>query len=259
MTFLTLLCCSLSGASRPLYADKDDQNKSTIQDKELEATLKNIQEVHEGLKTLKAEFKQLKVHSMLLEPVKTTGNFYYEKPDKMNWEYNPPDQMQMVLNGDILIMYYPDLKQADKINISKHREYIGKVMGIGQSISTLAEFYQIQFIRSFVPSEEPARSAVLPDELSELEIKRAELGKKLSLLVLIPKKLRIKKRLSKIRLWVAEELWLPTLIQYFQPDGDMTLMFFKDIEKNVELDSGIFELDIPDDVKVKERGRKIRD
>ena len=38
---------------------------------------------------------------MLKEPVVSTGRFYYEKPDKLRWEFISPDPSGFLVNGKL--------------------------------------------------------------------------------------------------------------------------------------------------------------
>lgn len=46
-----------------------------------------------------SEFRQERRLAMLKEPVVSTGRFYYEKPDKLRWEFINPDPSGFIVNG----------------------------------------------------------------------------------------------------------------------------------------------------------------
>jgi len=48
-----------------------------------------------------SEFRQERRLAMLKEPVVSTGRFYYEKPDKLRWEFLSPDQSGFLVNGKL--------------------------------------------------------------------------------------------------------------------------------------------------------------
>jgi len=60
--------------------------------KELESKVSNIQ-------SLSCEFKQEKHLAMFNEVLVSTGRFYFQKPDRLRWEYIKPVRMGFVLNG----------------------------------------------------------------------------------------------------------------------------------------------------------------
>jgi len=48
-----------------------------------------------------SEFRQERRLAMLKEPVASTGRFYYEKPDKLRWEFVNPDPSGFLVNGKL--------------------------------------------------------------------------------------------------------------------------------------------------------------
>ncbi|MBA4389736.1 MAG: hypothetical protein C0399_02210 [Syntrophus sp. (in: bacteria)] len=46
-----------------------------------------------------SEFRQERRLAMLKEPVVSSGRFYYEKPDKLRWEFISPDPSGFLVNG----------------------------------------------------------------------------------------------------------------------------------------------------------------
>jgi len=49
------------------------------------------------------------------QTIKTSGRFLHKQPDKIRWEYTGSTNMQVIFNGKDLWIYYPDLKEADKL------------------------------------------------------------------------------------------------------------------------------------------------
>lgn len=58
---------------------------------------KTVSTVH----TVTSEFRQERRLAMLKEPVVSTGRFYYEKPEKLRWEFLSPDQSGFFVNGKV--------------------------------------------------------------------------------------------------------------------------------------------------------------
>jgi hypothetical protein len=48
-----------------------------------------------------SEFRQERRLAMLKEPVVSSGRFYYEKPDKLRWEFISPDPSGFLVNGKL--------------------------------------------------------------------------------------------------------------------------------------------------------------
>ena len=51
------------------------------------------------INAVSSEFRQERRLAMLKEPVVSSGRFYYEKPDKLRWEFISPDPSGFLVNG----------------------------------------------------------------------------------------------------------------------------------------------------------------
>jgi outer membrane lipoprotein-sorting protein len=58
---------------------------------------KTVSTVH----AIASEFRQERRLAMLKEPVVSSGRFYYEKPDKLRWEFVNPDPSGFFVNGKL--------------------------------------------------------------------------------------------------------------------------------------------------------------
>jgi outer membrane lipoprotein-sorting protein len=58
---------------------------------------KTVSTVH----AVASEFRQERRLAMLKEPVVSSGRFYYEKPDKLRWEFISPDPSGFLVNGKL--------------------------------------------------------------------------------------------------------------------------------------------------------------
>ncbi len=67
------------------------------------------------IKTVSANFTQEKTTKLLTKPIRTEGRFLYKQPDRIRWEYKGSVNMQVIFNGKDIWIYYPELKEADKL------------------------------------------------------------------------------------------------------------------------------------------------
>jgi outer membrane lipoprotein-sorting protein len=72
------------------------------------------------------------------------------------------------------------------------------------------------------------------------------------LLVLSPKKRRVRKNLDEVKLWVDTTTLLPQRIDYMGKDGNERQIRFVNTRLNPELAAGMYKVDIPSDVPVTE-------
>ena len=97
-----LLACVVLVAAAPARADA------------LRDALDRLQHRYDDTKTLQADFRQEVESKTLAGTLKTKGKVAFEKPNRMRWDYDPPDPQVIVGDGTVLWIYQPDLKQVIK-------------------------------------------------------------------------------------------------------------------------------------------------
>jgi outer membrane lipoprotein-sorting protein len=60
-----------------------------------------IEKIASTIHAVASEFRQERRLAMLKEPVVSSGRFYYEKPDKLRWEFVSPDPSGFFVNGKL--------------------------------------------------------------------------------------------------------------------------------------------------------------
>jgi outer membrane lipoprotein-sorting protein len=178
--------------------------------------------------SLVAGFTEKKQLKLLARPVLSRGEFYYNRPNQVRWEYLEPDRKMFVITEDMYIAYYPALKRAEEVPIKK---FVGKrlfrFLGLGQSIDELGKYYEFRL----------AAQSDLKDT---------------HLLILVPRKKKLAERVAEMKIWVDATTFLPRQLQYVESDGDSTLLTFQDIRTNVAVAASRFRLELPKDVVVSE-------
>lgn len=176
--------------------------------------------------SMSARFRQEKISEMLLEPATDLGLFYYRAPDQVRWEYESPESMLVVINGEELVTFYEEQGVAERASIGDISEQVFKYLGASGSLDKLAEFFEV--------------TAYFPEAAGDPYH-----------LVLEPRYSRIERRLLGMEIWIDPESYQPTQFKYLQPGGDETLYRFDDLVINETLDDALFEVVLPDDVSVK--------
>ena len=176
--------------------------------------------------TLIAGFTERKDLRLLARPVLSRGELYYNRPNQVRWEYLEPDRKVFVITEDRYLAYYPALKRAEEVPIKK---FVGKrlfrFIGLGQSIEELGKYYEFQ-----LSAQNPIKDT--------------------HLLVLVPRKKKLRVRVAEMKIWVDGATHLPRQLQYVEADGDSTLLTFRDVRSNVEVAAARFRLALPKDVVV---------
>jgi len=80
----------------------------------LKDALAKLQTRYESTKTMEADFKQTVESPTLASPLATSGTVAFEKPNRMRWDYDPPDKQTIVGDGQSLWLFQPDMNQVIK-------------------------------------------------------------------------------------------------------------------------------------------------
>jgi outer membrane lipoprotein-sorting protein len=191
---------------------------------QLEDVLSRFDRVQESIHTLSAEFTETTTSDLLLDPISARGRFYLTKPDALRWEYSSPEEMRFVIAEDEYTGYFPERKRAERRSVQRWSEQIFRFFGVGQGSAELAKFYDIKLA--------PQQSGGT------------------YLLLLEPAKRRVRKRIPEVKFWLDAETYLPTRIEYRSKNGNTRTIEFHEITLNPDLAASLYEVEIPDGVKV---------
>ena len=192
----------------------------------LKEVLVRFNQVQDGTRSLTASFTERKNLGLLARPLISNGTFLYSKPTRIKWEYSDPEPRVFLITEDHFVAYYPAQKKAEEVPLSKLAgRRVFRVFGIGQTAEDLEKFFDIS----------------LGDPGSE---------KGTFLLVLTPKRRRVKDRLQIVRFWVDSKNYLPRQLEYVEADGDSTILTFSNIRVNPAITETRFNVEIPKDVRI---------
>jgi outer membrane lipoprotein-sorting protein len=193
---------------------------------ELPQVLARFDQVQNSIHTLSAEFKETTTNPLLVEPIHAEGRFYMTKPTAIRWEYTRPEVMRFVIADDEYTGYFPAQKRAERRNIQRWREHIFRFFGVGQASDELSKFYDIRL--------ETASNAIPGTDL----------------LVLQPKRKRVRKKVEEAYFWLDDKTFLPRQIEYHGSDGRSRKIEFANVKINPDLAAGLYRVDIPQGVVV---------
>ena len=98
---------------------------------------------------MKGQFVQRKSLSLLQNEVISKGTMYFKRPQRMVWEYKEPEKNTMIVNGNIVWFYLPDLKEATKFDLSQKAEiksiFEKMAIGMGQSAEEMKKVMMSRF------------------------------------------------------------------------------------------------------------------
>lgn len=193
---------------------------------ELGDVLASFDRVQQSIRTLSSNFTETTKSPLLKEPVVAHGRVYLSKPSSVRWEYSTPEEMRFVIADDKYTGYFPLRKQAEQRNVQRWGEQLFRFLGLGQASDELAKFYTIR-----VDAQSSAGDGTV-------------------LLILDPKKKRVRKRMESVKLWVDRTTWLPARVQYSSSAGNVRLIEFEGMSINPELSASLYHVELPPDVEI---------
>lgn len=169
------------------------------------------------IKSVSAAFTQEKKTRLLSKPIETSGHFLFRQPDRIRWEYSGGTNMQVIFNGKDLWLWYPGLKEADKLSgLSQY----GSMMRF--DVLSLSKDYTIT----------------------------AKKDKNIILLTFLPK---AKGPISRIEMELAEGSPFPRLVRLLDRNSEPTIILFRDIMLNPDIPESSFTFLPGKDVVIRER------
>ncbi|MEK6682817.1 MAG: outer membrane lipoprotein carrier protein LolA [Nitrospirota bacterium] len=203
---------------------------SAAEPNELDVILKKIDERQKTVEAMKGSFIQRKSLSLLQNELVSKGLMYFKRPQKMMWEYREPEKNIMIVNGNIVWLYLPELKEATRFDLSQKadikRIFEKMAVGMGQSPDELKKDYDVSLLK---------------------KVKKGE--KNLYVLELIPRDKAISGLFKKIHLWFSDD-GLLYKTELFEKNNDTTIVEFQKLEINKSIPDSLFEFKPPKDVKV---------
>lgn len=169
------------------------------------------------IKSVSAAFTQEKKTRLLSKPIRTSGHFLFRQPDMIRWEYSGGTNMQVIFNGYDLWLWYPGLKEADKLSgLSQY----GSMMRF--DVLSLSKDYAIT----------------------------AKKDKNITLLTFLPK---AKGPITRIEMELAEGSPFPRLVRLLDRNSEPTIILFRDIMLNPDIPDSSFTFLPGKDVVIRER------
>jgi outer membrane lipoprotein-sorting protein len=178
--------------------------------------------------SMEADFVQVKSSALLQEPLESSGVFSFQAPDRARWEYQLPEPVSLVIEGEEMVTWYHDLERAERVSVGRLSSKVLEYLSASSSIGTLLEYFTVYLHTPEDPSDP-------------------------YLLDLIPRYKRLEKRLKQLEIWIEPERYVPVRLRYTEADGDITDYMFKNVRVNEEIPAERFELTLPENIEIVER------
>lgn len=119
VSIIFVLCLTLSIMGQDVeYRTLDDPGEFKTK---LKASIANIS-------SIKSEFSQDKRLDIFEETIESVGVFYYQKEDKVRWEYTSPIHYIIILNGEKVLLQSENSEKKYNLNSNKFMEVVNELM-----------------------------------------------------------------------------------------------------------------------------------
>lgn len=179
------------------------------------------------VQSMRARFVQRKEISLLTEPVEMSGVFYMRKPDGIKFDFDPEDDLVLILSKEEMVTMSPEAKKASRIKLKKRKTELTRGL-LSEKLSTLLGYFSM----TRASSDSGAR------------------------LILEPSRRKLRKKFKNVELWVNNE-HLIHRVKITLKDGDIYELALTEIEENVEIKPNLFDTTIPDGYEMGERMESI--
>jgi len=219
--FLLAGCLVSIAVAGPPPSDSIDTLEGSAK---LDALIARVVEQQRALRSLSASFVQIKTSDMLLEAVESSGEFRFQAPDKVRWDYRRPDLMVVVFTDDTVTTFLPLQARAERVKVSNKQQRFVRVLAGTQPLDDLTSNFSVTLAD--------------PGGRAPYRLKLRPVGT------------MVKKRLRSVEIEIDRTLFLPVVVEYNEADGDSTRYEFKDMVLNPEIDASTFRLELGADVQL---------
>lgn len=192
-----------------------------------EKAVANMEKSLKAAATLQARFEQVHYAAALSSPLRERGEIFYEKPDRMRWDYKDPQDKVFLYKSGILEMYIPEDKQLIRRRLDDETMR-SEIFGIFFGTMSFDEAYVIE-------------DAAFPTASTEVQQVK-----------LTP---RTEGEYSHILLEIDRRTWLLRRAVFIEWAGGRREFVFSRIRTGVRIPARVFELRVPPDVEIIDEGR----
>lgn len=194
--------------------------------REIAKTVNRIKDIQKGIDSISAAIYQKKKNPLLKKEILTEGTIVLKKPNLLFWDVTKPERISIIVDGKIMWVYHPDLKEAQKYVLSE-------------------QFMARQTMEFF---------------LSALTMSFEETGKRFDIaaynsddsfvFAMKPKSGMVRKYLSDVYIWYKHNEGIPYKFEVIGKNENTTVTELKDIKLNPPVNENIFRFDAPEGVVI---------
>ncbi len=182
----------------------------------------NLEKKFDALRSLQADFEQVHFSSAIATPLQEKGRFYFQRPDRMRWEYLEPEPKTYVYAEGLTLAYFPEDNQLYRRALPPE-ERNSAIFSLLTGRAGIEEHYRVE-------------DAEFPSErVSPVQVK------------LIPKE---EGEYTYVLLEIDAKSWLIQTAIFFDWAGNKQEFRFSGIKTNPRLGPTSFEIKVPPDCEI---------
>lgn len=182
----------------------------------------NLETKFVTLRSLQADFEQAHFSSAIATPLQEKGKFYFQRPDRMRWEYLDPEPKTYVYTEGLTLAYFPEDNQLYR-RVLPPEEKDSAIFSLLTGQAGIEQHYLVE-------------AAAFPSEReSSVQVK------------LIPKE---EGEYTYILLEIDQKSWLIQTAVFFDWAGNKQEFRFSAIKTNPRLGPKTFEIKVPPDCEI---------
>lgn len=178
-----------------------------------ESVFAELKRSSEKVSSIKADFNEVRHVSYLKDPQKSSGQFFYEKKDKMRWEQNKPSSYIILIEGNSLKVS----EQGKEKNVK----------AAGGMVSLMREML-LMMVNGDFQANKGFEKGLFQNPSSYL-------------VVLNPVDRKLKQRYDKLELLFSKDRLLLTQLTFFEKGGDKQVMTFSNERINGQIAPSLFK------------------
>jgi len=190
----------------------------------------NLEKALKAAGTLQARFEQLHYSMSVSAPLRERGELFFQRPDRMRWEYNDPQDKVFLFKDGVFEMYIPEDNTLTRSRVAPEA-YESDILGILLGSRSFAEAYVIESNPFPTDAERVRQIRLTPREEGEF---------------------------SHILLEIDERTWLLRRAVFLEWAGNKREFLFSRVRTNVRLSPRTFELKVPPDCEIIDDGETVR-
>ncbi|MBI3397637.1 MAG: outer membrane lipoprotein chaperone LolA [Deltaproteobacteria bacterium] len=185
-----------------------------------------IKDVQKNIDAVSAVVYQRKKNQLLKNEIATEGTIILKRPNLLHWEVKKPEPLTIIVDGKIMWVYHPDVKEAQKYILSEQfiarqtMEFFSSAMAM--SLEEIGKRFDI--------------AAYNPNDSLIFEMR--------------PKSSMAAKYLTAIYIWYKDGEGVPYKFEVIDKNGNSTVTELRDIVLNPSINASAFHFDIPKGVTI---------